>query len=57
VIFRADTTRATCSSRSSAIGATPTFVEAGAPVSAPKSVVLPDAGRPTMPTSRATRAG
>src|SRR3954454_10455320 len=57
VIFRALTPSASCSSRSSAIGATPTFVLPYSPppvfVSAVNRVVLPDPGRPTMPTSSA----
>ena len=63
VTFFALTTAASFSSRSSAIGAMPTFVfavalayaviSAPAFVSALKSVVLPEFGRPTMPTSSA----
>jgi len=57
VTFLARTISATWPSRSSAIGAMPTFVEAGACVSASKSVVFPEPGRPTMPISSATAAG
>ena len=58
VILRAPTSAASCSSRSSAIDAMPTFsLPKPAPpvfVSAVNSVVLPAPGRPTIPTSSAT---
>ena len=59
VTFFAATTRASASSRSSAICAMPTLVLPYSPppvfVSAVKSVVFPAPGRPTIPTSSATR--
>src|SRR5690348_2626026 len=58
VIFLAFSTAATGSRRSSGIVAMPTFslpgTEAPVRVSALKSVVLPELGRPTMPTERAS---
>ena len=58
-LLRAGRPRASASSRSSAICAMPTFVLPYSPppafVSAVKSVVFPAPGRPTIPTSSATR--
>ena len=58
--FFARSTAATGSSRSSGIAAMPTFslpgTEAPVSVKALKSVVLPEFGRPTMPTERAIEA-
>ena len=58
VIFFAFSTAATGPRRSSGIVAIPTFslpgTEAPVRVSALKSVVLPEFGRPTMPTERAS---
>ena len=58
VTFRAFTTAASAPSRSSAIGAMPTFVFPYSPppalVSAVKSAVFPLPDGPTMPTSSAT---
>ena len=61
VTFLASTVLASCSSRSSGICAIPTcsFPEpcVSARVSARNSVVLPELGSPTIPTSSATRGG